>query len=208
VKTPVESGNAQDTAGQAERSIHEMKNEYPKWHDEQFNRQKETHLFWYVKADELRRASELCWDQYQISFEEFRKRSNKKQPLTTELHTDIGLLDVSYFLLGLALENVIKGIFQKETGKYPDLIHKTIDLIEKTEFPLTEKDRDYLEILTKIVLWGGRYPLPKKKKDFELVPHENGGWKSPVKLSPDERAKILDLLIRLNEYQKKIEPAI
>ncbi len=122
-----------------------------------------------------------------------------------DIHVDLGLSDISYFLLGLAFENLIKGIYQKETGDYPELTHKTTDLVEKIDTRLTPTEAEYLATLSDIVFWRGRYPLPKHKKHFDLLPIETGGWKFPAELSTKDREPVMALYGKLARYLKKIE---
>lgn len=89
-------------------------------------------------------------------------------------------------LIGLALENVIKGLCVKKEGafdknkKFKFTSHRLLDLIKKTGISISKQENDLLERLEVFIYWAGKYPSPLNYKDLLPRTSSNGkGW-SPL----------------------------
>ncbi len=81
-----------------------------------------------------------------------------------EWSLDAELNRIYYMLIGLALENLFKGILIKTTSDFltsGKLNHNLVEYAEKCSFLLTNDLKFILEELQKDVEWRGKYPIPK-----------------------------------------------
>lgn len=96
-------------------------------------------------------------------FEKNQSRTIEGEEL--EWCLDAELNRVYYMLIGLALENLFKGILIKTNPEFlknkKGLNHNLIDYAQKCQFSLNEDQRFVLEELQKDIEWRGKYPIPK-----------------------------------------------
>ena len=141
-----------------------------------FNYNLDNEAIWYGQAENLKAAAdEICW------LDENHEDRSKAHHLGNTLKFLIGTYRM---LLGLAFENLLKGLLiaqgvsAGEDGKLFESFttHKINQLLAKLDtakFPLNKEERKLLMELEEHVLWGGRYPLPKKYEDLHLPGHGN-----------------------------------
>lgn len=67
-----------------------------------------------------------------------------------------------YYNAGLALELALKAIAIAKSKKY-ETNHRLIDLCELIDLKITNEQKFTLELLSELIVWGGRYPVPKKE---------------------------------------------
>lgn len=96
----------------------------------------------------------------------------------------VSFVQVYRMLLGLAFENVLKGIISLvriESGQRPplprDCLHHSLRTLatrpECAALGLTEAEINLLDDMTPFVEWSGKYPLPKKAEGYLLAGHGN-----------------------------------
>ena len=96
----------------------------------------------------------------------------------------ISFLAVYRMLLGLAFENVLKGVISLvriEAGENPplpkDCLHHSLRILaarpECAVLGLTSHEIELLDDMTQFVEWSGKYPLPKKADSYLLAGHSN-----------------------------------
>jgi len=100
--------------------------------------------YWHDKATTLMHASEILWKSYESG--ELLDGGNTHR-----------------FLMGLSFELIFKAFYVAEKQD-PPTHHSLNDLTKHCNFKLNGKDRKTLEVLTRYIVWDGRYPTPKKPK--------------------------------------------
>jgi len=86
-------------------------------------------------------------------------------------------------LVGLAIENLVKGIYvaRNPTACSSDNLpseltkHKTIEFFERLDLSFSQAEGHLLERIETFVLWAGRYPIPRKLDDLLPRNHPEGG---------------------------------
>lgn len=92
----------------------------------------------------------------------------------------VELVPVQKMLLGLAFENILKGLLvafgrpARVNGKLAPALatHRMRDLLDQftaAELVLDSAEQDVLFQLGVYVTWQGRYPIPKKASDYEAT---------------------------------------
>ena len=100
----------------------------------------------------------------------------RKAPVREE-EASVGFMAVYRMLLGLAFENILKGVItlaRLQTGQRPPLPpeclhHSLAKLASRSEcamLALSAQEIALLDNITPFVEWAGKYPLPKKQKDY------------------------------------------
>jgi hypothetical protein len=95
---------------------------------------------------------------------------------------DLGLQQTYIMLIGFAIENFLKGVlvskdqehFKKitlELRRLPKALqsHKLVELAEKLNLQIGDKERTLLAKLEDHLLWAGRYPVPTKPSTYEQI---------------------------------------
>jgi hypothetical protein len=130
-------------------------------------------LHWLEKAQGLKYGAEVLKHKLVVSME--------VAPADRRIET-LGLVMSSMLLLGLAMENLIKGVY---VAKNPNLVaRERIDLslwaedsghgiasFAKTLTPLEHDEEELLRRLQEHVVWAGRYPIPTKSTRFHNSLH-------------------------------------
>jgi hypothetical protein len=131
-------------------------------------------LHWLRKAQELNRAAEILFETVQDDFLAVRTLVNEMQK-NPEMELTTGppsVLDVYMFLVALALEVSLKGLYVRshpeciENGKFRKGIntsHKLLCLAKAVGITLTNEEKTLLEFGTSAIESWGRYPIPKHK---------------------------------------------
>ena len=168
-----------------------MSNEF--W-NEQYELQGESAFFWWLQARRLKRGADLNWEVYEREIAYFKANPigyDKRKAEDGQSNVDIELSKVYFFLLGLAVENIAKGILIGRDPKYfshnKTMTHEIHDYVAECKIDLDEKKRKLLEELSIIVKWRGRYPTPKKRKDWALRNGPEGKNTMPGSISPNDK---------------------
>jgi len=96
----------------------------------------------------------------------------------------LSFIAIYRMLLGLAFENVLKGVISLvriEAGEKPplpkDCLHHSLQRLaarpECAILGLTSHEIELLDDMTQFVEWSGKYPLPKKVDSYLLAGHGN-----------------------------------
>jgi hypothetical protein len=150
-----------------------------------FNLQGRVPLNWALSAQPLARAAALVHARGQ----EARRLhatlwgrdasglpTARSEPLTSaelDLMPDAPLWKVGLMLMGMAIEDMAKGII---VGRNPAKIaegkmtgvptsHDLAELVRSCKVPLTDEEVVALRILSEYVRWAGRYPIPMAAED-------------------------------------------
>ncbi len=164
-----------------------------------FNLQGRVPLNWALYAQPLARAAALVYARGQEGRQLYatlygRDASGlptaRPEPITTaelELMRDAPLWKVGLMLIGMAVEDMAKGII---VGRNPTKIaegkmtgvptsHDLAELVRSCKVPLTDDEVVALRVLSEFVRWAGRYPIPMAAEDV-------------VRLTTSERLRLQD----------------
>ncbi|MGO9620239.1 MAG: hypothetical protein ACLPT6_02390 [Desulfobaccales bacterium] len=140
---------------------------------------------WQSEASSLRRAAQILRQEAQRNWDD-KRRSEAMDKGTYNFPPD--LVGVIALLNGLAIENLLKGLWVKTNNPVVvvngNLInelktHKVITLIKDVnlkgvKFTLSDEERDLMVRLEKYVKWAGRYPIPKHSQELDPQPLQDG----------------------------------
>lgn len=164
------------------------------WWNDQFELQGESAVFWWLQARRLKRGAELCWEAFEkewINFKSDPEGFHEREMKSGKTNVDIELTLVYYFLLGLAVETLAKGILVGRDPKYfsknRNMTHKIQHYIAECDIEFDDKKKKLIEELSIIVKWKGRYPTPKKSTDWTFV-----------SISPDDKEELEEIFSTLN----------
>jgi hypothetical protein len=127
---------------------------------------------WVTQAHRLKDSADLLYAAYLDDLRRFGKTQN-----ISSLKNLTHVIPAT-FLYGLAIENLLKAILMKnepdrvsegKLRKWPSGGHDLIALATTSRIELTAEERDLLQRLTHFIRWAGRYPIPMKLDDMELV---------------------------------------
>jgi hypothetical protein len=133
---------------------------------------------WLAMARALRRAAEVVWRAWEEAMAEHKARPNG--PISDEdygrLVIDSRLIYVATFLFGLAFENLVKGYMISRVRDLPcsgkgklhwgvSNAHDLVELFKTAGIYVEDTDKEILRVLTKQVVWKGRYPMPLREAD-------------------------------------------
>jgi hypothetical protein len=137
-------------------------------------------IHWDIQAEKLKRAADIILNAYDAAIA-FRGSGSTLTPKGGEgwaKHCDGQLIGIYYMLMGLAVENLFKGIIMVNHPRYltPDGIteidkHETYDFLEypdlKNELREFKRYEAILKELAEYVKWKAKYPVSKLYKDFD-----------------------------------------
>jgi hypothetical protein len=99
----------------------------------------------------------------------------------TEAFENYKLFDVGFFLVALAIENLVKGIWagrhyselQQVTSTRKDLPrltdHKLANVARDAGVTLSNSEESLLDALSEIIIWYGRYPIPVRLDTYRQI---------------------------------------
>jgi len=127
---------------------------------------------WFWKGAALRHASDIVWDQFWRTWSMAIDSHIEDEDLSPEQKLDIKLGAVWRMLTGMAIEAFTKGIIlargSKKLSDVTGLGHRLKTLCAKAQINLQSKEKSYLEVLEKAVVWEGRYPVPKETPEMDV----------------------------------------
>lgn len=174
---------------------------YHEWIKRQHTGSMRFPLLWMVTAYRLKRAADHLFTVSEAARNRFLERTmaehNAKkngmtlpEPLSNEdeinLNIDMNQIDTYFMLIGLAIENIAKGILVvrdpglvSDEGEFKLSTHNLAYCVEQCGLALSVREKEVLDALKEFVVWAGRYPgrvkvfLPKRMSDgsFEEKPH-------------------------------------
>jgi hypothetical protein len=175
------------------------------WWDQQFERQGESATFWWLQARRLKRGADLNWEVFEKELIHFKNNPDEffqKEKESGTINVDFELCRVYYLLLGFAVETLAKGILVGRNPKYfsenRNMTHEIQDYVAECDFDFDEKKRKLLEELSIIVKWKGRYPTPKKLRDWALRKASNGANSPPGTISPNDKQDLEEIYSALH----------
>ena len=143
---------------------------------------------WKWHARSLKNAADVVLDRYRLAITELGsiKGGRMNRPEEEWYERDARLISAYYLLMGLAIENLAKGIIMAMHPEYlmnnmvlnKDKIrdHRVYFLLKNNNISGFENDEALLNALETWVLWMSRYPVPFKRKDFSW----GLDWMNPV----------------------------
>lgn len=118
------------------------------------------------------------------------------------INVDFELSGIYFFLLGLAIENLAKGILVGRNPKYfyenKNITHDIQDYVNACGIHFDIKKKKLLVELSVFVKWKGRYPTPKKLKDWKLKDGLYGANSAPGTISPEDKGELEEIYSTLN----------
>ena len=114
---------------------------------------------------------------------------------------DLELYETALFLLGLAIENLAKGILigrNPERFQPKDLTHTVGEYVRECAINISERQEALLKELEAVILWRGRYPTPKKLRDWSKRPGLYGPGSRPGMIAGTDKPSLDDIFEKLN----------
>jgi hypothetical protein len=157
-------------------------------------------LAWRMASDSLRRAARTLLPV----IENDEKVLCNQQ---SEDNIEPPLSPVYMLLVGLAIENLVKGIC---VANAPNIIendrlgrgmrtHSILDLLARAHVTVSQEDSELIERLEVFVNWAGRYPIPAKLGDSLPRTNSTGGF-GPLNYFSSRDPELLEYLMdRLEE---------
>jgi hypothetical protein len=130
-------------------------------------------LIWLEKAQGLRYCAGILKDQ-------LLELTNNETPAWSRRIETLGIVSSTMLLLGLAFENLIKGVY---VARKPTLVDRTkldrslwqsdgghgISEFAETLIRLEPDEEELLDRLQEYIVWAGRFPIPTKSGRY----HQN-----------------------------------
>jgi hypothetical protein len=128
-------------------------------------------VIWTSSAQQLKRAAELIALQIDEDSTTAKRFDDSR---TRRYDMPVPLWGVDVYLIGVAIENLLKGILQEKGRSFEQVMgfnHRLVDLYDECcgACGLTPQlnEREMLDILAEFVLWAGRYALPTSSKQLK-----------------------------------------
>ena len=132
----------------------------------EFDQRRENSTYWGNKANDLYIASEVLWKCIIVGPGEEIKT---KLGMEGSGRLDVALPSVFRMLCGMAMELLLKTIIVAKGGE-PKATHHLDELAVEAGVIFTPQQVGLLKILSRSVIWGGKYPIPKREQEWnELV---------------------------------------
>lgn len=129
-----------------------------------FERRRSISQYWYNKATDLMGAAAVIrfTSSDEIAADQIVSAAN----LGLGFNLSVATYRVFYMLCGMALELMYKAILV-EDGKEPPTNHNLPVLAKLAGINLPPEDESLLEIWSQLVIWDGKYPVPKKEEHMK-----------------------------------------
>ncbi len=84
---------------------------------------------------------------------------------------DLGIATPMVFrmLSGMSLELLLKAILIRQNKTFPTKGHDLLKLVERAAMSYTTREAGLLDLLAHAITWQGRYPVPKKRAEWERM---------------------------------------
>jgi len=129
---------------------------------------KEYPHIWISSAQQLKRAQELIALQIDEDSTTARRYDDSRK---RDYDMPVPLWGIDVYLIGVAIENLLKGILQEKGRSFKQVMdfgHKLVDLYDECcrKCGLTPQliEREMLDVLTEFIQWAGRYTLPTRSE--------------------------------------------
>jgi hypothetical protein len=177
----------------------------PKFHE--FESVAPDPFFWWNKAQDFFAAGEAlleAWRATKIHYIGGLPGANGWADLTQEQQQAafrIRFPQIFLFLIGLALENLLKGLLVARDGSLVSegrlssevANHKLSSLFQRAGITLSPEQRAFVERLSESVTWAGRYPVPKSEDKFGLPQLPSGAYYLPGTFFEDDEVKAQEI---------------
>jgi hypothetical protein len=178
--------------------------------NKQYQLQSEEPFFWLRQSHRLKLAADLVSNVFTEALSAFKadpKTFLEQEQQTGRFTVELDSFPVYVFLYGLAMENLAKGILVSRNPKHftssAQLTHGLLTYIEQCGLALTDKRRALLKEVEVAIIWKGRYPTPKKLKDWQLRLGPYGDNHMPGVISPDDQPELETMYAELRQCFKK-----
>jgi len=130
-------------------------------------------------------AAAALW--FAASDEEAARKIVTSAELGKGFNLSIATHKIFYTLCGMALELAYKAIII-ENGKESPQSHDLLLLAELAGFNLSHEDKTLLNIWSQLIIWDGKYPIPKKEKSMDAYSDliDTALW-NPIEGTPFKR---------------------
>lgn len=121
---------------------------------------KDSPLWWHNKAEDLHASAGVLW--LAIS-EDNNEEFQDKLGFGRGYNFGVACWPVYQMTFGMSLELAMKSVIVAKM-EVPPHIHDLVKLSEISDITFNEHDVAIFKLLTQSVVWGGRYPVPKKQQ--------------------------------------------
>lgn len=132
--------------------------------ESRFERRRSTSQYWYNKASDLMGAAAVI--RFTSSDEKAAGKIVADANLGSGFNLSVATYRVFHMLCGMALELIYKAILV-EDGKEPPANHSLSTLANLAGLDLSPEDESLLKIWSQLVIWDGKYPVPKKEEHMK-----------------------------------------
>jgi len=152
---------------------------YSKVATSQFDIIHKNYLPWFRKADQLVNSSLLLRQRCILArkkLDKLMQTDQKEKQISKEMEFDLSCYQEASMLFGLAIENVLKGLWIiingkkiKNDTKKLEMVLKSHDLLkisEEINLELNDEDEKIMQFFTEYVMWKGRYPIPLDAQQY------------------------------------------
>jgi len=134
---------------------------------------------WEGYAKYLKYAADVILERYKPAIKELSSQEGGRMDVPEEewFERDVHLIYTYYLLMGLSIENLVKGIIMIRHPEYlrnnTELIkermgtHNTIWLLNSNNIYGFTDYENILDALSKCVIWMSKYPVSLKRKNFD-----------------------------------------
>ncbi len=124
-----------------------------------FERKRSTSLYWYNRASDFMGAAATL--RFAASQKEMTGKIVVDAGLGAGFDLSIATHRIFYMLCGMALELGYKAILVEEKKVLP-MSHNLSSLAKAAGFSHSDKDEALLKIWSQLIIWDGKYPVPKE----------------------------------------------
>jgi hypothetical protein len=152
------------------------------WLLNRFQRSKKLGQYWYNHASDLRAGALVLWHSYDDK-KVTKVINGESIGLGPSFSLKAALPGVYRMLAGLSLELLLKACIVKRDGDDSNVPtkHDLIELANIAGFKPRLHEKNLLKIFSVYSVWLGKYPVPKKEKEF------NDTWDFFNEASPKEK---------------------
>ena len=149
---------------------------------------------WMCKAQEVRRAADILWDQFVREITAFTKGEDTGEPFFGQ---------VALMLYGLALENMLKaglasmGVAAHPNGNFSQKSHDLMALSKEFNVEWNLNEAELLFRLQEFIEWAGRYPIPLSKEGLYPREFSDGSCGGHLGVSTGDATRVIALLERV-----------
>lgn len=159
-------------------------------------------------------SAEVLKDSADLVLARFRTALERAAPEREDTKIDLGisLFPVYMMLVGLAVENLLKGVLISkdhslvEGGrlkKWGGSGHDLTKLASDARLPLTNEEKELLARVAEFVRWAGKYPLPYSSRVQAPYPIPIDGYDDLARWEVSDPPRIDDLFLKFRHLLKE-----